>query len=443
MFPINGKYTTAKVMIDDVEQSCVSQIVNFVNHPAFTNPIAIMPDTHAGKGSVIGFTMPMTDKVIPNVIGVDIGCGMQSVNIGSSLSIDLAELDKNIRQKVPFGIDVHEDSVIHMQNDFDWKAVNKTQENFAIAYQKQFNITPERKPYTMDWFVDKCNKIGVSVRRAINSLGSLGGGNHFIEFGQSESKKEYWFTIHSGSRNFGKCICDYWQGKASKKIRKDRVDEMRQKIDIVRQHYEGDERYHKIQEIKSQYGIGVKSTGLEWLEGEDAIGYLYDMIFAQHYASTNRRLMTQIILKILDIEPIENIETVHNYISFQDFIIRKGAIASYINQKMVIPFNMQVGILLCEGKSNADWNWSAPHGAGRTMSRSQAKKNIELNKYEEQMKGIYSTSVCRSTLDEAPDAYKDPKIIEEAIQDTATIIDRIKPIMGMKDAKDLREELIK
>lgn len=435
MFEIKGKYSTAKVMIDGVEQSCVSQIVNFVNHPAFTNPIAIMPDTHAGKGSVIGFTMKITDKIIPNVIGVDIGCGMRSVNIGQNIQFDLVDLNKRIRQKIPFGTEVHEQSAIHMQNDFNWKAVDKIQENFAIAYQKEFGIVPERQPYTMDWFVDKCNKIGVSVRRAISSLGSLGGGNHFIEFGVSELKKEYWFTIHSGSRNFGKCICDYWQNKASKKLRKDRVEDMRREIDVVRQHYEGDDRYRKIQEVKAKYGIGVKSTGLEWLEGEEAVGYLYDMIFAQYYAFTNRLLMANIILGILGVEAIESIETIHNYINFQDFIIRKGAITSYISEKMVIPFNMRDGILLCEGKSNAEWNESAPHGAGRMMSRSQAKKNLDLKKYEEQMTGIYSTSVCRDTLDEAPDAYKDAKIIELAIQDTATIIDRIKPIMGMKDAK--------
>jgi len=434
MFEIQGKYTKAKIMIDDVESSCVSQIYSFVNHVAFTNPIAIMPDTHAGKGSVIGFTMEMTDKVIPNVIGVDIGCGMRSCNIGKQLNISLEDFDRKIRQRIPFGQNTHEETIIHMKNDFPWHEVTVSAQHFFNAYAEKFGFRYETLKYDIDWFTKKCEAIGGNLRRIINGLGTLGGGNHFIETGIS-TNDDVWITIHSGSRNFGKRICEYWQNKAIKKFKHADKDEIKTKIDALKKQYSGDELYHKIQEVKNQQPSEFKcSEELRWLEGEDAAGYLSDMIFSQMYAEVNRKYMMKIILDILKVTPIETIETVHNFIDFHDFIIRKGAIRSYSGEKMIIPFNMKDGILICEGKSNAEWNCSAPHGAGRVLSRSQAKKALNLADFKEQMKDIYTTSVGQGTLDEAPNAYKDSKIIEEAIQPTAIILDRIRPIHNMKDS---------
>lgn len=444
MFEIVGKYTTAKVMIDDVEESCASQIHGFVNHPAFTNPIAIMPDTHAGKGSVIGFTMPMTSKVIPNVTGVDVGCGMLALNIGKELPLTPSKLDHKIRQRVPFGFEVHSQSSqmkFGMKN-FPWHEAKTLAHNFSLAYNEKFGTNHYFDGYNVNWFAQKCDETGADLGRCIKSIGTLGGGNHFIEVGKDENEN-YWIVIHTGSRNFGKCICDYWQNMASKVVRQGKQEKFKERIAEIREQYTGMQIKKKIKEARKELGFdlfGNVSQDLQWLEGEHAMGYLYDMIFAQVYASVNRWYIAHIINGILNPlssafvnAPGGHIETVHNFIDFHDFIIRKGAIRSYVGEKMIIPFNMRDGILVCEGKSNDDWNCSAPHGAGRLMSRAQAKKRLKLEDFEKQMNGIYSTSVVASTLDEAPDAYKDASVIESAIEPTATILTKIKPILNMKD----------
>lgn len=440
MIEVRGKHTTAKIMIDEVEESCMSQIHQFVNHLAFTNPVSIMPDTHAGKGSVIGFTMGMTDKVIPNVVGVDIGCGITSINIGESLNISLGELDRKIRKSVPFGTNAHDNSIINMKTkEFPWQWANIIAEKFAMTYNKKFGIIIEPPKFDMNWFLEKCESIGGNIGRIINSIGTLGGGNHFIETGISNNG-DYWITIHSGSRNFGKRICDFWQRKAVKVLHEDKRDQLQTKIKEIKEKYKYTPRIIKeeIKKEKSELGLdyGIDMKGCEWLEENDAIGYLFDMIFSQVYALVNRECIAKIIEDILKINRYDKIETVHNFIDFNDFIIRKGAIRSYKDERMVIPFNMRDGVLICKGKSNPEWNFSAPHGCGRVLSRSQAKKKLNLDEFKEQMFGIFSTSVGNSTLDEAPNAYKDSKIIEEAIEPTAIIIDKIKPIHNMKDSGD-------
>lgn len=435
MFEIKGKYTTAKVMIDDVEESCVAQITQFVNHPAFTKQVSIMPYTHAGRGSVIGFTMPLTDKVIPNVVGVDIGCGMLSINIGKSLPLSLEHLDHKIRQRVPFGMSTHDKAVINMERAFPWHQANTLAQKFSLAYREKYGEI-SIPSYDMNWFMSKCEKIRAGgMRRFINSIGTLGGGNHFIETGLSDTG-DYWITIHTGSRNFGKCVCDYWQGKAAKDFKREGKDGVLQQIEQLKKDTaDKKELFNKIKELKAQRKPGIDLKGCEWLEGEDAIGYLFDMIFSQIYAEVNRNYIKTIICDALSVVPVETIETVHNFIDFRDFIVRKGAIRSYVGEQMILPFNMRDGILICEGKSNPEWNFSAPHGAGRLMSRGQAKREINLEEFKSQMVGIYSTSVGSGTFDEAPDAYKPAQVIENAIGPTATIVGRIKPIHNMKDSQ--------
>jgi RNA-splicing ligase RtcB len=209
----------------------------------------------------------------------------------------------------------------------------------------------------------------------------------------------------------------------------------RLEIDQIKEKYQGNERYHRIQEVKNKCGIGIKTESLEWLEGEDAAGYLRDMIFAQAYASENRQLMIDIILDILKVDPLDRIETVHNYINFKDGIIRKGAVSAQEGERFCLPFNMRDGVLICIGKGNQDWSVSSPHGCGRAMSRGQAKRELNLNRFIEEMEGIYSTSVGRGTIDESPCAYKDSSVIEEAIEPTATIVNKIKPILNLKDGE--------
>ena len=229
MFEIKGRYTTAKVMIDDVEETCVAQINTFLNHPAFTNPVAIMPDTHAGKGSVIGFTMECSDKVIPDVVGVDIGCGILSMNIGKKMNLNFDLVDRAIRDNIPFGQEVQEKAVLNMERQFPWKQVRRAAERFAVAYQEKYKRRIEPPDYSIRWFMDKCDTIGINPRRAINSICSLGGGNHFIEMGVDQDGNTWW-TIHTGSRNLGLKICNYWQNIAAKHFRNDKKDDLQKQI---------------------------------------------------------------------------------------------------------------------------------------------------------------------------------------------------------------------
>ena len=281
MFEINGRYTNARVMIDDVEESCLSQIHLFLNHPAFTNPISIMPDCHAGKGSVIGFTMKMSNKVIPNVVGVDLGCGMLSAKIGKEIPISLEKLDRKIRQRIPFGSDIQENPLINPK-DFPWKQINRSIQKFVTSYQDIFKICIDIPQFDERWFRDKCERIGGNFRRMINSIGSVGGGNHYIESGV-DINNEYWITIHSGSRNFGKRICEYWQNKAIKIFRGDRKEKHFKKMENLKKEFSGKDLFEKVKKLKKEYNPGIDLNNLEWLEGENSMNYMFDMIFAQEF----------------------------------------------------------------------------------------------------------------------------------------------------------------
>jgi RNA-splicing ligase RtcB len=395
MIEIQGKLTTAKIMIDELDEATYKQIYEFVSHPAFSNPIAIMPDTHAGKGCVIGFTMKMTDKIVPNVIGVDIGCGMLACNIGKILPDTLQNIDNKIRNVVPLGFSVH-------------------------------NNSKEYKEYEI-----LSKKVDCNYTRMCNSIGTLGGGNHFIEIG-IDKDNNYWLTIHSGSRNLGKCVCEFHQKKAIDKIEQTRIEYMNKQKELI---LKRDNKQHiqtLLDKERNNFGIAIRNKTLAYLENEDAKEYIEDMYLCQKYASLNRKTMIDNICKELKIQQGEKIESIHNYINPEDKIIRKGAITSYKGQKMIIPFNMRDGLLICKGKSNPEWNFSAPHGAGRIASRSEAKRNITLEKFKEAMNGIYSTSINKETLDESPFAYKDAEIIEKAIEQTATIITKVKPVLNIK-----------
>ncbi len=400
MIVVEGKYTKAKIMIDSVEQTVLEQIYHIVNHPAFTENVVIMPDCHAGIGSVIGFTMPMGTKIIPNTIGVDIGCGMVSVNIGKKSKLKLERIDSAVKSKIPSGFKIHKKPKVDVSQVFDWVELNK---RFGKVKRKIENIVGKTgftpKTYSPSWLESVSEKIGIEFDKTVNSLGTLGGGNHFIEIGKSSINGDIWVTVHSGSRHFGLRIAEYHQKIAKKYTEKK--------------------------------GIKVKK-GLEYLEKDMLLEYIFDMLFAQEYARVNRKIMVEIILDILDSSPKDYIESVHNYIDMEDLIIRKGAIRSYAGDRMIIPFNMRDGLLICEGKSNKEWNFSAPHGAGRVMGRREAKRVLSLEKFKRDMKGVYSTSVSKSTLDEAPDVYKKPELIEKAIKPTAEIADRILPLLNIK-----------
>lgn len=399
MIEINGKYTNAKIMIDDIEPECLSQVIGMCNNKAFTNPIAIMPGCHAGKGSCVGFTMKLSDKVIPNVVSVDIGCGMLSFNIGN-VNFDCKEIDDKIRSLVPMGMNVNKEC--------------------------KHNLGME--------FKELCSKIGMDFSYAENSIGSIGSGNHFCEIGKSDKTSDVWITIHTGSRNLGKKVCEYWQNIAIKKSLNN-GELFDDGVIRIKRDFPKSEWNKEISNLRNNYNLKkIRSNGLEYLENDDLKNYLHDMYLAQSYAKINRSFIMKSILKSFnDVKVIDMIETVHNYIDERDNIIRKGAIRSYIGEKMIIPLTPKAGILICTGKSNSEWNYSAPHGAGRIMSRSKSKDVISDIEAREAMKGVYS-SCC--PVDESPLVYKDPSVIEECIKPTANIIDRIIPIINIKDGSE-------
>lgn len=440
MLEIKGKYTKALITIDDVEEACLQQIYAMTNHVAFDGKIVMMPDCHAGKSAPIGFSMPLGEKVLPNSISVDIGCGVLSVNVGDQISLNkdkLLKIDGYIRDVVPMGNKIHQRSSIpskYFEKNFKFDIATESARNFIMKYNKKFNTNFDYVKYSYDWFLNKQKEIGMKQNAEL-AVGTLGGGNHYWEVGVSESCGDVWITVHSGSRNFGKMICDFHQNNAKKILDNKRKITLTEKIKEIKDKFPGRDIPVEIKKAKKNLGLDFdfNINGMEFLEGQDAINYFMDMIFAQKYADFNRTRMIELVTDKLNIEILDSIHSIHNFINFEDMIIRKGAISSYVGERMIIPLNMADGMLICEGKSNPDWNKSCCHGAGRIMSRGDASRNITLEDFQFKMKGIVSTSVCKATLDESPQSYKNSDMIEAAIEPTAKILDRVKPILNLKD----------
>ena len=391
-----------KIFTKNIEKEAVNQINELLKQETFKNSkVRIMPDVHAGKGCVIGFTGNLGDKVIPNIVGVDIGCGMLCVELGN-IDLDLKKLDEIIHNSIPSGMNVNDE----VYEYFDFKR--------------------------LICFNDLKNKDGWLEK----SLCSLGGGNHFIEVDIDEDNNKY-LVIHTGSRNLGKQVAEIYQNKAIEYC--SYKEEMKQEIQDTIKEYKEQGRQQEIQqkliEIHKKYEGKTKlPKDLCYLEGQLRKDYLHDMKICQEFASKNRELIaTKIINKLglyLFIE--EHFETIHNYISFEDNIVRKGAISAKKGEKVLIPMNMRDGCIIGIGKGNDDWNCSAPHGAGRIMSRIKAKETFNLDEYKESMKDIYTTSVNEDTIDEAPFVYKPMQEIIDNIGDTVDIIKIIKPIYNFK-----------
>lgn len=426
MIELKGKYGTAKIMIGEIESGLYDQIYSVLNSPvAKDKKIVIQPDCHVGSGICVGFTMELSNKINPNWIGVDIGCGMISAKFSGKTKMDLPKINTKIREQVPMGFNIHESP---QKNDIPYSEIQSIANIFTKKWNKKFRTKWVAPTYNENWLKTKMKMIGITQKNFWGALGTLGGGNHFIEIGKSDSG-DYWVTIHTGSRNFGLKIAKYWTKVANGKVKKVSKEYTDKRNEII-QNSNKKEIGKKLEELKIEYGFGISK---EYLDDDNAINYIYDMIFAQQYSLWNRQLILDSIINIIGTKTEETIHSIHNYIDFKDFIIRKGAISSYTDKKMIIPFNMRDGILICEGKSNPDWNFSAPHGAGRVMSRTEAKYKVDFDKFKRTMRGIYSTSISKNTLDESPFAYKKSKIIEKAIEPTATIIERVKPILNIKD----------
>lgn len=386
---LKGEFTDCKIFTDYVEQSAISQVYGFLNHPAFKDcKTRFMPDIHAGSGAVIGTTVELSDKVIPNVIGVDIGCGMLSYKLDTK-NIDFKELDAFIKNNIPSGFNM-----------------NNKKQNIGATLESDIK--------------EVCEIIGIDNSRALMSVGSLGGGNHFIEIGKDE-ENNLWLTIHSGSRNFGLQVAKYHQKIAEKNKKNPPVD----LSTIPPKERQEFKRQLKDSEIKIP-------KGMEYLTGDYAINYTNHMQVAQKYATRSRTIMASNIVKFLKCNVVQSIESVHNYIDFKDNIIRKGAISANKDELVIIPWNMRDGLIIGKGKGNPDWNNSAPHGAGRTMSRSQAKKEVDIEEFKDSMKDIYSSCVSESTLDESPMAYKDHNEVEKYLSESVEILHRVRPVYNFK-----------
>lgn len=439
MISIEGKYSTAHVMTNEksVPEDEYKQILSFVNCHVFTEDSRIMPDYHYGKGCVVGFTMPLTDKVIPNIVGVDIGCNMLYTNFRKDLKLDKSEwldLDKRVREAIPMGMRHRAKPAMDMTNGYPWNIASLQKDVFTTNLNKKFGTNYKGPDYSADWFFELCERVKCKPVAAVNSLGSLGGGNHFIEFSKSDATGYHGVTIHAGSRNLGLKIANYWQNKAKENMKDRYVKDRNKQILELKANLPMEKWDAAIKATKSP----PTPTGLEYLEGDDWYGYLHEMNFAQIYAAQNLNIMMQVILGLLSLPATllmseDTVHTVHNYISFEDFITRKGAVRSIAGKKMLIPFNMEDGILICEGKSNPEWNYSAPHGAGRLFGRKEMKRREDINtrdiRKRMNQKGILTSVLPK---DEVKEAYKDPKFIEEAIAPTATIVDRLRPVLNIK-----------
>jgi RNA-splicing ligase RtcB len=434
MFTIEGKYTTAIVFAEQVEASCIAQITGMVNHPAFTEPVAIMPDTHAGAGSVIGFTMPLGDTIIPNIVGVDIGCGVLAARIPWRTGVNLESLDREIRLRVPFGHEVRTD-ILHelTENDLFYA---ETRADLTVARRKLNARFDGCGFQALDWgisqggFIELCKRVHMNYERAQRSIGSLGGGNHFIEVARGADSNSAWVLVHSGSRQLGEKICKYHQGVAANKLNNVRDGEFQNEIDEIRRSAPRNEIGERIKKYKAQQRVHSDiPSGMEMLRGEDLFSYMEDMVFAQSYAWQNRQAIMFEVLSAIGVERLEEIDTVHNYIDPADLVIRKGAVRAALGDRLVIPFNMRDGSWICRGLGNKEWNESAPHGAGRTMSRSQAKRELDPEEAKASMAGIYTSCI---PLDESPLAYKPADEIRKAIGPTVEVVEVIKPILNLK-----------
>ena len=397
MITIQGKYNTAIVYTDRIEEEAISQILTLCNQESCKDSkIRIMPDVHAGKGCTVGTTMTVTDKVIPNLVGVDIGCGMETVRLRET-HLEVQQLDKFIYANIPSGFNTR-------------KKAHRYMDRIDLS---ELHCFPS-----------------IDRMRAELSLGTLGGGNHFIEADKG-SHGEIYLIIHSGSRHLGLETASYYQNEAYRRLNRSSDTEIRALVDRLKGEGKQKQIDAELRKLKNTKTTSVPKD-LAYCEGDLFEHYIHDMRIVQEFALLNRRAMMADILKGLGLHAAEQFSTIHNYIDTESGILRKGAVSAKDGEILLIPINMRDGSLLCRGRGNEDWNCSAPHGAGRLMSRSQAKVSFTLTEYKKQMEGIYTTSVSRQTLDECPMAYKSMEDIVSCLSDTAEILDTLKPIYNFK-----------
>lgn len=401
MLEVQGLCNTAKVFTDALESTALAQIQTLCNQ-AFTqgSRLRIMPDVHAGAGCTIGTTMTISDKVVPNLVGVDIGCGMETVRLAEK-RLELPKLDALIRKRIPSGFSVRTDP-------------------HALAQE-------------IDLSALRC-RAACNLNRDYASIGTLGGGNHFIEVDRDEEGSLY-LVVHSGSRHLGLEVAKHYQEAGFAQLNKgDPAD-----LNALIAQYKAQGRDREISQAIKAWKTENRSEipfALAYVSGELFDDYIYDMKLVQRFAALNRQAMVGEIMKGMKLHEEERFTTVHNYIDTETMVLRKGAVSAKAGETLLIPINMRDGSLICTGKGNADWNQSAPHGAGRLMSRAEAKRQFTVAAYKKEMEGVFSTSVDKDTLDECPMAYKPMEDILRQIGPTAEVRKVIKPIYNFKAAEE-------
>lgn len=401
MIELKGKYNEAKIFTDIVDEASISQVLLLLNQEFVSDSkIRLMPDIHAGAGCTIGTTMTITNKIVPNLVGVDIGCGMEVIEVKEK-HIELEKLDKLIYEKIPSGFNIREKTHRY------FKDINLEE---LYCYKK----------------IDK--------RRAEKSLGTLGGGNHFIEANKDDEGNIY-IVVHSGSRHLGLEVANYYQEEGYKELNGSAQKDIDALIMDLKAQGKQKEIQKSIAALKNTKRTNIPKQ-LAYVSDGLFMHYIHDMKIIQKYAELNRQAMMDEIVKGMKLHIVDQFTTIHNYIDTEAMILRKGAVSAKKGEKLLIPINMRDGSLICIGKGNDEWNQSAPHGAGRLMSRSAAKSSFTVSEFKKQMEGIYTTSVNRDTLDECPMAYKGMDDIVGNIDDTVEIDRIIKPIYNFKTGGD-------
>lgn len=462
----NGSVTVNGLTEDQLDDSTYEQLQAAADSTSFLGNVEVMPDCHYGAGATIGFTMDIdTDpvRVCPNSVGKDIGCGLLASQVNADEIGDLDNVDDVIRNTIPMGRSVHDRNDYHIGNQFPWdscdRAWKEAKKNLGLEDPEWFDgygLNP--------YFKDLCERITYDPQRAINSVGTLGGGNHFIELSEdTDNPEKNWFIIHSGSRGIGGQIASYWQNRATRFRTNDWIrDNLHKALEpfVVpdldspelslwfnggkNKSYIDDEAIREA--VNDNYLVGYlfdevrkahpdrrdENTDFDYLEGQEVAGYLVDMIFAQRYAEVNRFEMMFTIFDVLDYTELQRIHTPHNLVDFDDLVLRKGAVRATDGHHFILPFNMADGTYICVGKGNEDWNNSCAHGAGRVMSRTQAFDELDMDNFENEMEDIYSSSVTEETLDEAPPAYKEADLIADAIEPTAELKTKLTPRLNIK-----------
>jgi len=402
MIAVRGTYNTALCYTDLLETSAEEQIRLLCSTEAFADcTIRIMPDVHAGMGCTIGTTMTLTDKVVPGMVGVDIGCGMEVVKLAEK-RINFSALDAWIRHNIPCGRD----------------------------------IRAENHPWAEEAELESLHCVKeVNLARAYRSIGTLGGGNHFIEVDRDEEENLY-LVIHSGSRHIGNEVALYYQQEGYRFLCGNSKRQLEEAVARLKAEGRDKEIQSTIKKMKKSTEMSVKvPKTLAYVEGDLFREYIDDMRRIQHFADLNRKAMVNAVLKGMKLTETERFTTIHNYIDTDAMILRKGAVSAKAGEKLLIPMNMRDGSFICTGKGNPDWNFSAPHGAGRKLSRSDAKNTLSMEEYRRQMEGIFTTCVSRDTIDESPMAYKNMEEITAGITPTAEIVSHIVPVYNFKSAE--------